>query len=52
MRGLDEVSKRINDPRFKELGDNLFEVMAGTHEIIIIDTSIHMGCAVCQLAKL
>jgi hypothetical protein len=52
--GLDKVSKRINDPHFKdmeELDDNRFEVMAGKHKIIM-DTPIQIGCAVYQLAKL
>jgi hypothetical protein len=41
--GLDKISKRINDPHFKdleELSDNRFEVMAGKHKIIM-DTPIH-----------
>jgi len=52
--GLDKISKRINDPHFKdleELSDNRFEVMAGKHKIIM-DTPIQIGCAVYQLAKL
>ena len=52
--GLNKVSKRINDPHFKdleELDDNRFEVMAGKHKIIM-DTPIQIGCAVYQLAKL
>jgi hypothetical protein len=52
--GLDKISKRINDPHFKdleELNDNRFEVMAGKHKIIM-DTPIQIGCAVYQLAKL
>ena len=51
---LDKISKRINDPHFKdleELSDNRFEVMAGKHKIIM-DTPIQIGCAVYQLAKL
>jgi len=52
--GLDKISKRINDPHFKdleELDDDRFEVMAGKHKIIM-DTPIQIGCAVYQLAKL
>ncbi len=52
--GLDKISKRINDPHFKdleELNDNRFEVMSGKHKIIM-DTPIQIGCAVYQLAKL
>jgi len=52
--GLDKISKRINDPHFKdleELSDNRFEVMAGKHKIIM-DTPIQIGCTVYQLAKL
>ncbi len=52
--GVDKISKRINDPHFKdleELSDHRFEVMAGKHQIIM-DTPIQIGCAVYQLAKL
>jgi hypothetical protein len=40
--GLDKISKRINDPHFKdleELNDNLFEVMERKHKVIM-DTPI------------
>ena len=51
---LQKVSKKINDPYFKdleELDDNSFEVTAGKHKIIM-DTPIQICCAVYQLAKL
>jgi hypothetical protein len=43
--GLDKISKRINDPHFKdleELNDNRFEVMEEKHKIIM-DTPIQIG---------
>ena len=51
---LQKVSKKINDPHFKdleELDDNRIEVTAGKHQIVI-DTPVQIGCAVYQLAKL
>ena len=51
---LQKVSKKINDPHFKdleELDNDRFEVTAGKHKIIM-DTPIQIGCAVYQLAKL
>ena len=52
--GLDKISKKINNPHFKDLeqlNDNRFEVTSGKCKINM-DTPIQIGCAVYQLAKL